>query len=146
MKPKLKPPGTKCLKLEYDGLLSNFGFKFNLRRYTVAVSARAERWLFEAKARGDVVPSSSNSSSSGSSGSSSGSSCGAGVGGWVWAGDGGPHSKVGPARYCLPCHRMPYNKKTRVNNALSDVAGNRCQALEQGWQRAGPASRGWAHH
>jgi hypothetical protein len=35
MKPKLKPPGTKRLKLEYDGLLSNFGFKFNLRRYTV---------------------------------------------------------------------------------------------------------------
>ena len=34
MKPKLKPPGTKRLKLEYAGLLSNFGFKFNLRRYT----------------------------------------------------------------------------------------------------------------
>ena len=33
MKPKLKPPGTKRLKLEYDGLLSNFGFKFSLRRY-----------------------------------------------------------------------------------------------------------------
>jgi len=33
MKPQLKPPGTKRLKLEYDGLLSNFGFKFNLRRY-----------------------------------------------------------------------------------------------------------------
>ena len=36
MKPKLNPPATKRLKLEYDGLLSNFGFKFNLRRYTVA--------------------------------------------------------------------------------------------------------------
>ena len=36
MKPKLKPPGTKRLKLEYDGLLSNFAFKFNLRRYTMA--------------------------------------------------------------------------------------------------------------
>ena len=33
MKPKLKPPGTKRLKLEYDGLLSNIGFKFSLRRY-----------------------------------------------------------------------------------------------------------------
>ena len=32
MKPKLKPPATKRLKQEYDGLLSNFGFKFNLRR------------------------------------------------------------------------------------------------------------------
>ena len=36
IKPKLKPPGTKRLKLEYDGLLSNFGFKFNLRRYNLA--------------------------------------------------------------------------------------------------------------
>jgi hypothetical protein len=35
MKPKLKPPETKRLKLEYDGLLSNFGFKFSLRRYSV---------------------------------------------------------------------------------------------------------------
>jgi hypothetical protein len=34
MKPKLKLPGTKRLKLECDGLLSDFGFKFNLRRYT----------------------------------------------------------------------------------------------------------------
>ena len=36
IKPNLKPPGTKRLKLGYDGLLSNFGFKFNLRRYTGA--------------------------------------------------------------------------------------------------------------
>jgi len=34
MKPKLKPPGTKRSKLEYDGLLSNHGFKFSLRCYT----------------------------------------------------------------------------------------------------------------
>jgi hypothetical protein len=34
--PTLKAPGTKRLRLEYDGLLSNFGFKFNLRRYTTA--------------------------------------------------------------------------------------------------------------
>ena len=33
LKPKLKPPGTKLLKLEYDGRLSNFGFRFSLRRY-----------------------------------------------------------------------------------------------------------------
>ena len=50
LKPKLKPPGTKRLKLEYDGLLSNFGFKFNLRRYTKglhdaldAISADSDR-------------------------------------------------------------------------------------------------------
>jgi hypothetical protein len=33
IKPKLKPPRTIRLKLEYDGLLSNSDFKFNLRRY-----------------------------------------------------------------------------------------------------------------
>ena len=33
MKPKLKPPGTKLLKLMCDILLSNFASKFNLRRY-----------------------------------------------------------------------------------------------------------------
>jgi len=35
MKPMLKPLGTKRLKLKFDILLSNFAFKFNLRRYTV---------------------------------------------------------------------------------------------------------------
>ena len=34
VKPTLKAPGTKRLKLIYAELLSNFGFKFNLRRYT----------------------------------------------------------------------------------------------------------------
>ena len=34
MKPKLKPPGSKRLKLKCGVLLSNFAFKFNLRRYT----------------------------------------------------------------------------------------------------------------
>jgi hypothetical protein len=33
MKPKLKAPRSKRLKLKYDDLLSNFAFKFNLRRY-----------------------------------------------------------------------------------------------------------------
>jgi len=35
MKPLLKAPGTKRLKLEYDELLSSFAFKFNVRRYTL---------------------------------------------------------------------------------------------------------------
>ena len=39
MKSKLKPPGTECLKLKYDNLLSSFAFKFNLRRYTLHVPA-----------------------------------------------------------------------------------------------------------
>jgi len=36
IKPTLKAPGSKRLKLEHENLLSNFGFKFNLRRYSVA--------------------------------------------------------------------------------------------------------------
>ena len=34
IKPTLKPPGTKRLKLEYVVPLSNVAFKFNLHRYT----------------------------------------------------------------------------------------------------------------
>jgi len=33
MKPMLKAPGTKRLKLKYDEVLSNFPFKIDLRRY-----------------------------------------------------------------------------------------------------------------
>jgi len=33
MKPTLKAPGSKHLKLNYDEPLSNFAFNFNLRRY-----------------------------------------------------------------------------------------------------------------
>jgi len=36
MKPALKAPGTKRLKLYYDERPSNFAFKSNLRRYAVA--------------------------------------------------------------------------------------------------------------
>jgi len=36
IKPMLKAPGTKRLKLRYDVPLSNFAFNFNLRRYTKA--------------------------------------------------------------------------------------------------------------
>ena len=36
---KLKPPGTKRLKLNCDILLSTFAFKFILRRYTEAYVA-----------------------------------------------------------------------------------------------------------
>jgi hypothetical protein len=37
MKPVLKAPGFMLLKLRYDGPLSNFDFKFNLRRNIVAL-------------------------------------------------------------------------------------------------------------
>jgi hypothetical protein len=36
IKPTLKPPGTKRLKLNYDQVLSNSAFEFILRRYTKA--------------------------------------------------------------------------------------------------------------
>ena len=36
IKSTLKAPGTKRLKLNYDNLLSNSAFKFNLRRYNAA--------------------------------------------------------------------------------------------------------------
>ena len=34
IKPTLKAPGTKRLKLKYDEPLSKFAFKLNVRRYT----------------------------------------------------------------------------------------------------------------
>jgi len=33
VKPTLNAPGSKCLKLDHEKLLSNFAFNFNLRRY-----------------------------------------------------------------------------------------------------------------
>ena len=35
IKPTLKAPGSNCLKLKCDEPLSNFAFKFNLRRHTM---------------------------------------------------------------------------------------------------------------
>ena len=35
-KPTLKAPGAMHLKLRCDGPVSNFAYKFNMRRYTVA--------------------------------------------------------------------------------------------------------------
>ena len=35
MKPTLKSPESKRSKVEHEKLLSNFAFKFNLRRYTL---------------------------------------------------------------------------------------------------------------
>jgi hypothetical protein len=47
MNPKLKPPGFTRSKLKYDEPLSNFAFKFSLRRYTTL--------LFSVPADGDTV-------------------------------------------------------------------------------------------
>jgi len=40
LKPKLKPPGVKHLKLICDVLLSSSAFKLNLRRYTKEYAVR----------------------------------------------------------------------------------------------------------
>ena len=50
IKPMLKPPGTKHLKLKYDELLSSLAFKFNFRRYTlVELNQRRQDLLIELK-------------------------------------------------------------------------------------------------
>jgi hypothetical protein len=40
MNPELKVPGTKLLTLKHESLLSSLAFDFDLRRYSVARSAR----------------------------------------------------------------------------------------------------------
>jgi len=55
IKPKLKPPGTKRLKLKCDIPLSTSAFKFNLRRYIKFQSGRCDvGGFFEPRARGAV--------------------------------------------------------------------------------------------
>ena len=49
----MKPPGTKPLKLEYDGLLSNIGFKFKLRRYS---SVEAAAMAYDDDVQDAIVP------------------------------------------------------------------------------------------
>ena len=39
MKPVLKAPGSKHLKLNHNNLLTRFAFNFNLRRYTSAAAS-----------------------------------------------------------------------------------------------------------
>ena len=57
IEPKLKARGTMCLKLEYDGLFSNFAFKLNLHRYTKGNEGDAEVRVFvTAGVQADVGP------------------------------------------------------------------------------------------
>jgi len=48
IKPKLKPPGTKRLKLKCDESLSNLAFNFNLRRFIMAVNEAAGTLVYKA--------------------------------------------------------------------------------------------------
>jgi len=43
IKPKLKPPGTKLLKLKSDILVSTAAFKINLRRYIQELLQRGKK-------------------------------------------------------------------------------------------------------
>jgi len=45
MKPTLKAPGSKRLKLGYDELLSHFAFKFNFRRYNLDLPRMFEDYV-----------------------------------------------------------------------------------------------------
>ena len=45
IKPMLKAPGTKRLKLKCDEMPSNIAFKFNLRRYIWARPAERQRLM-----------------------------------------------------------------------------------------------------
>jgi hypothetical protein len=56
IKPTLKAPGTKRLKLEYDELLSMFGFKFDLRRYTKESGERRRLAITSAGSSGAPAP------------------------------------------------------------------------------------------
>ena len=44
IKPTLKPPETKRLKLNCDARLTKTGFKFNLRRYSKATTSNNPSW------------------------------------------------------------------------------------------------------
>jgi hypothetical protein len=47
----LKAPATMRLKLKYDEPLSNFAFKFNLRRHSVVIETVTEDELLEHQLR-----------------------------------------------------------------------------------------------
>jgi hypothetical protein len=57
IKPTLKPPGTKQLKVKYEELLPSFALNFNFRRYieefsaglAAALAEQAESWGFTAE-------------------------------------------------------------------------------------------------
>jgi len=76
IKPMLKAPRTKGLKLKYDEPLSNFASKFNVRRYTEAHVKRCEEG--------------GRASASASAGAEAGAGAGAGAG----RGDGGVKTEV----------------------------------------------------
>jgi hypothetical protein len=51
IKPTLKAPGTKRLKLKHDAPLSNFAFKFKSRRYSEVAESGLEMRLLRSLGR-----------------------------------------------------------------------------------------------
>jgi hypothetical protein len=54
--PKLKAPGSRRLNLKHEKLLSDFAFKFSLRRYTTAGDCAQARAVKEAEREVQAVP------------------------------------------------------------------------------------------
>ena len=61
----LKAPGTKCLNLQYDEPLSNFGLKFNLRRHILDIYDGLEPSVVAAGAQGELNATASGSFTAG---------------------------------------------------------------------------------
>ena len=140
MKPTLKAPGIKRLKLKCDTLLSNFAFNFNLRRYIegldgadvfVDLTQALPAQLLTAEAPPPPRHEDNKSSSAGGDTMALRSQ---------WRGGDVALNKVEPGRYwyCLPRHIMQFNSGNEGSNALNYVASNVLQALrhEQGVRRA----------
>ena len=93
IKPKLKPPGSKRLKLKCDVPLPNVAFKFNLRRYHVG-HVRLRAWSVAGGAVGPVnvrvaLEAERVAGGGGGAGAGAGDGGGAGVGAWDGGGAGG---------------------------------------------------------
>ena len=91
IKPKLKAPGTKHLKLNCAIPLSTFAFKCNLRRYTLVVTAGVDRvedrkvWLRLEVRDGPPPPPHASGGEDGSGGDGGGGGGGAADMGTVFA-------------------------------------------------------------
>jgi len=55
IKPMLKAPGTKRLKLTHYELLSSFAFRINLRRYTEEAAVEIAKKLAQARDTADEI-------------------------------------------------------------------------------------------
>jgi len=108
IKSKLKPPGTKGLKLKCDKLLLNFAFKFNLRRYILVVIDEFNGQIDALENLTAHVDLTSQISS----------------GSFTYGGN--RQGMMDGARHVIGCHLTP---EPRVQNAFDDVASTIHQFL-----------------